>query len=345
MAERGRLGGMALSSNRQTVTAADVAEMAGVSKWTVIRAFKTDARISDETRERVLEAAGRLNYQPNLLARSLATNRTQQVAVLVDDFENPYKLPTLKLLTAGLQREGMLTIIVNINDDFTHQAAVANARQRRIDAIVFFGTSYDPAVVSEPMFAAPDRPVFVLARESRNEALPSVFTDPVHAVNELGRHLYDRGYRKPLFVGGPVPISTALGRRRQYRKFWKERGIDTLAEINAGVYDYKVARRVVREYFSNSGDAKACDVLLCENDILALAALDVVRHDLGLRVPEEMAVVGFDDIDLAAAKSYDLTTYRQPVEEMVEELIEMIVGRKAPRTREFRGEVVLRSTT
>lgn len=327
------------------VTAADVAELAGVSKWTVIRAFKPGARISDDTRARVLKAANALNYQPNLLARSLATNRTHQVAVLVDDFDNPYKLPTLRLLTAGLQREGMLAILVNINDDFTHQAAVANARQRMIDSIVFFGTSYDPAVVSEPMVVSPDRPIFVLAREARNDELPSVYTDPVHAVDTLGHHLFERGYRRPLFVGGPAPLTTALGRRRQYQKFWKSRGVDTLPEIDVGVYDYKAACQKIRDALFGPMDLRKHDVLLCENDILALAALDVVRYEFGRKVPEDIAVVGFDDIDLAAARSYDLTTYRQPIEAMVEALVDMIAGRTPPKTREFRGEAIIRSTT
>lgn len=334
-----------MSNSGQMVTAADVARKAGVSKWTVIRAFKPDGRIAHETRERVLKAARDLNYQPNLLARSLATNKTHQVAILVDDFDNPYKLPTLKRLTAGLQHEGMLALLVNINEDFSHQAAISDARQRRIDSIVFFGTSYDPTEVSEHIVRASGQPIFVLARESMNDMLPSLFTDPVHAVNELGEHIYARGYRKPVFVGGPAPISTALGRRRQYRKLWKTKGVDSLAEINAGVYDYKTACRAIRDFLSSEKHAGRYDVLLCENDILALAALDVIRYELGLKVPQDIAVAGFDDIDLASAKSYDLTTYRQPVESMVDELIEMLAGRKPAKTVKFRGEARLRSTT
>ncbi|WP_164871831.1 LacI family DNA-binding transcriptional regulator [Solirhodobacter olei] len=326
-------------------TAADVARLAGVSKWTVIRAFKTDGRIAEKTRRRVLDAAATLNYQPNLLARSLATRRTHQVAILVDDFDNPYKLPTLKRLTAGLQREGLLAFLVNINDDFTHSVALSNAQQRRVDSVVFFGTAYDPTAASAQILRSSSQPTFVLARESAHDTLPSVFTDPVHGVTELAEHVYERGYRKPVFVAGPPPAATPLGRRRQYQKFWKARGLETLPEIRVNVYDYKTACRVIGERFESDPQIRACDVLLCENDILALAALDVVRYDLGLKVPSDVAVVGFDGIDLAASGSYRLTTYRQPFQEMVDELIEMITERKPARRLVLRGEAIIRSTT
>lgn len=338
-------GETALKEDGATATAADVARLAGVSKWTVIRAFKTDVSIAEATRKRVLDAAATLNYQPNLLARSLATRRTHQVAILVDDFDNPYKLPTLKRLTAGLQREGLLAFLININDDFTHSVAISNAQQRRVDSVVFFGTAYDPTSASALMLRSSSQPTFVLARESAHDTLPSVFTDPVHGVTELAKHVYERGYRKPVFIAGPAPAATPLGRRRQYQKFWKARGVPELPEIHAGVYDYKTACRIIRESFESDPKFSACDVLLCENDILALAALDVARYNLGLKVPSDMAVVGFDDIDLAASKSYNLTTYRQPFEVMVDELIEMITERKPAQRLVLRGEAVIRSTT
>ncbi|MGO6908646.1 LacI family transcriptional regulator, partial [Rhizobium ruizarguesonis] len=85
------------------------------SKWTVIRAFTPGASITEASRQKVLQAAEVLNYSPNLLARSLATNTTHQVAVFVDDFANPHKLPVLEMLTERLQAEGLLTVLININ--------------------------------------------------------------------------------------------------------------------------------------------------------------------------------------------------------------------------------------
>ena len=333
-----------MRKTNQPATAADVARRVGVSKWTVIRAFKPDGRIARKTRDRVLEAAGQLGYQPNLLARSLATNKTFQVAILVDDFDNPYKMPTLRRLTASLQREGVLAFLVNINDDFTHQKAIVNARQRRIDSLIFFGTAFDPAIIRDEMTKGSEIPIFVLARESTIGSLPSIFTDPDSAIQEICEFLYPRGYRSPIFVAGPKTISTALGRRRQYRKFWKSKGLESLPEIEVGVYDYGNAVVAIRKYFSEIPVHLRPDVLLCENDILAMAAMDVVRSDLSLVVPDSVAVVGFDGIDLATSKSYDLTTYRQPFEQMVDKLVDMVVGHTPPKKVAMRGELIIGSS-
>lgn len=105
---------------RKRATAKEVADAAGVSKWTVIRAFTPGASITEESKRRVLEAAAVLNYTPNLLARSLATNLTHQVAVFVDDFANPQKLPFLETLTERLQAEGLVAVLININNHFDH---------------------------------------------------------------------------------------------------------------------------------------------------------------------------------------------------------------------------------
>lgn len=113
----------------RTATATDVALAAGVSKWTVNRAFKRDASIAEGSRSRVLAAADSLGYRPNLLARSLTTKSTQQVAVLVDDFANPHKLPVLRLLTAALQRERLVAILLNIDGQNGHVDAIRDADQ------------------------------------------------------------------------------------------------------------------------------------------------------------------------------------------------------------------------
>src|SRR3954464_2329565 len=119
-------------------TAKEVAQAAGVSKWTVIRAFTPGASITEETRAKVLKVAQKLNYSPNLLARSLATNLTNQVAVFVDDFGNPHKLPFLEKLTERLQAEGLIVMLININRYFDHVHALLNHNQQQVDAIEQF---------------------------------------------------------------------------------------------------------------------------------------------------------------------------------------------------------------
>lgn len=331
---------------RQTVpvSSADVARAAGVSKWTVIRAFEAHGRIAPDTRERVMVAAAELGYRPNLLARSLATHRTHLVAILVNDFMNPFKMPALNLLTALLQREKMLSILVNIGEDYGHSEAIINAWQRQIDAIVLFGTSFHKEMVDLIVSGQNIPPHFVLGRHSTVPSIPSVSCDATRSVAQAAAHLWARGYRRPVYMGIPLTVSTSLGRRRGYQAFWRERGID-LPELSVPDYDHRRAAEALRAFLEVTPPAGRPDVLVCENDVLAIGAMEVIRGGFGLRVPGDIAVIGYDDIDLARLPSFDLTTIRQPVEDMVGRLVEMIVGRLPPETLQLAGQLVVRSST
>ena len=116
------------------VTADEVADLAGVSRWTVNRAFKRGASISEKNRKKVLEAAERLGYVPDLLAASLGSDRSNLVALLVDDFSNPHKLVMMERLTRILRKNGWDTLLINTLDENDASAALLSASQRRVDA-------------------------------------------------------------------------------------------------------------------------------------------------------------------------------------------------------------------
>ena len=213
--------------------AADVARAAGVSKWTVIRAFKPGASIAEASRRRVMEIADSLGYRLNLLARSLATQSTQQVAILVDDFANPYKLPFLELLTKKLQNEGMLAILININESFDHPEALIDADQRQIDAAILMGTDFRDEMLIDRDRNIPMPRLLVLARESTIASIPSVSCDGPASIEEIGGYLVRKGYRRPGFMSGPRTLSTALGRRRPFVAFWQRHGLADLPELPA----------------------------------------------------------------------------------------------------------------
>ena len=178
-------------------TAKEVAQAAGVSKWTVMRAFTPGASITEETRETVLKVARKLNYSPNLLARSLATNLTNQVAVFVDDFGNPHKLPFLEKLTERFQAEGLIVMLININRHFDHVHALLNADQRQVDAIVLFGTSFRDETLRDKRLRRGLPPLIVLARDSQIKGVPAVTCDTKH---RDGRDMRVSGEQSPTAV-------------------------------------------------------------------------------------------------------------------------------------------------
>jgi LacI family transcriptional regulator len=322
-------------------TALDVARAAGVSKWTVMRAFKPGASIAEASRQRVIAAAERLDYRPNLVARSLATSTTQQVAILVDDFGNPYKLPTLELLTAALQAEDMVAILININQRFDQVHALLNAAQRQVDAVVLFGTSFRDEALHDRRLIADGPPIYVVARESTVPAIPSAACDCQRSMEEMCRYLHGRGYRRPGYMAGPKGFSDALGRHRHFMAFWAMHGITEVPELAAGDYERLAGERALAAHLSDPA-APGLDLLMCETDILALGAIDAARHRL--RVPQDLAIAGYDGIEIAGSPAYDLTTYEQPVAAMVAALVDMITGRRPPGAVRLPGRLLVRGS-
>jgi LacI family transcriptional regulator len=327
-------------------TANEVATLAGVSKWTVIRAFTPGASIADGSRQKVLAAAKKLHYSPNLLARSLATNLTHQVAILVDDFTNPHKLPFLELLTAALQAEGRAATLVNIASGYDHVSAMMNAEQRQVDAIILFGTGFREDMLHDKRFSKAFPDLYVLARDSQTELVTAINCDTEKAMLEICNHLSNGGYQFPCFMSGPKTLSTALGRRQYFMEFWSKKLGRQIPEIEAGRYSASTASSAMREFLQRcrQGGTKI-DLVMCENDILACGAKDVIVGELGMRVPGDIAIVGFDDIELAAAPPYQITTYQQPLEDMVAAIVQMILGKREKRPINFPGKLIVRNST
>jgi LacI family transcriptional regulator len=322
-------------------TALDVARAAGVSKWTVMRAFKPGASIAEESRRRVIEAAERLDYRPNLLARSLATRSTQQVAVLIDDFGNPFKLPTLEQLTAALQAEGIVAMLINVNDARAFVEALLNAGQRQVDAVILFCTSFHEAALDDSRLGSGGPSLYVVGRETGVGAIPSVACDSRRSIEEMCGYLFARGYRRPAFMSGPGTFSTAVGRYRHVLAFWARHGVGEVPELPAGAYDRAAGERALRSYLRDPA-AAPIDLLMCETDILALGARDAARGRR--KVPDDLAIAGYDGIDMAGAPAYDLTTYEQPVAAMVSALVAMIQGRRPPASVRLHGRLVPRGS-
>ncbi len=323
----------------------DVAIAAGVSKWTVIRAFDPSASIAESSRARVLEEATKLGYRPNLLARSLATNRTNLVAVLVDDFVNFHKLPVLEMVTLALQAEGMAAVLININQRFDHLEALLNAGQRQVDAVILLGTAFRDETLQNRANLGTSPPLFVLARESTIDTIPSVHCDAETSMIEIGKHLWERGYRRPGYLSGPRTLSTALGRGRWFSVFWRTHDILDVPQLSAGSYDPQDAAAAMRKYLEVTPENERIDVLMCENDALAIGAIDVARHEFGVKVQKELAIVGYDGIAITAAPAYDITTYEQPMQQMVNKLMDMMKGRVESKSVALPGRLIVRGST
>jgi LacI family transcriptional regulator, galactose operon repressor len=325
-----------------SVTADDVAQKAGVSRWTVTRAFKRGASISKARREIVLKAAEELDYAPDLLASGLASHRSGLLALLMDDFENPHKLLMLQHLTEALQANGIAAILINVNAELTPATALMNASQRRVDATVLIGTSFSEDILASAAVARRSQLLIVFARDTALEDSVSISCDNDFAIREMTRYALDLGHRRPLFIAGPITVSTPLRRRDAFVNAMEEAGCPTPEVIHVEHYSQGETRQAVAAALQRISPPP--DLIFCENDVMALGAVDAVRA-AGLNVPEDISVMGFDNIPLAESPAYDLTTYEQPLNEMVQRLIEVVHGEwPEDRRHLIRGRLVTRGS-
>ncbi|WP_316862613.1 substrate-binding domain-containing protein [uncultured Cohaesibacter sp.] len=325
------------------ITADHVAKAAGVSRWTVNRAFRRDASISDKSREKVLAAAAKLGYAPDLLASSLASDRSNLVALLVDDFGNPHKMVMIEQLTRILRSSGWDSLLVNMLSESDAPDALVNASQRRVDATILLGVEFGETVLATAQGARKIKKLIVFARSSDNPDTISISTDDEIAIGEIADYCFQKGYRAPLFVAGPETLFAHVARQDIFCSLWHQKTGATPPVIRTSAYDSRLSYKAVEQHLETLEETGRPDVLVCENDALAIGAIDAIRHRLNLRVPEDIAVIGFDDVPLASNPNYDLTTYRQPIETMAEYMIEVLENRvESELSQIFKGQLIIR---
>jgi len=327
------------------ITADDVAVEAGVSRWTVNRAFRKDASISSKSLEKVRIAAERLGYVPDLRAASLASDRSNLVALLIDDFANPHKLVMMERLTRILRREGWDILLVNTLDRADAGHALLNASQRRVDAVILIGIQFDDEVLDAALHARRFRKLIIFARTSRNPNTISIAVDDVHAMTEIANYVHERGFRRPMFLAGPRTSSAHLLRKETFVDYWRRHFGSEPETASVSAYEPALAAGIVENALLGRSKAAFPDILVCENDALAIGATDVIRHKLGLRIPQDIAITGFDDVPQAEGANYRLTTYRQPLTDMAEYLVK-VLGSEEDRDfdRLFHGRLVIRDS-
>jgi DNA-binding LacI/PurR family transcriptional regulator len=290
------------------VNITDVAKKAGVSISTVSRVLNNAGHpVKQETRERVLEAVRELGFRPNDLARGLLLKKSRTIGLVIPDISNPY-YPELALgLEATASEYGYSVIFCNTGrqaEKLEHYVDVL--LQKRADGIIFAGGGTDFSPVSQPLLDF-DVEVAVIGRH--NLPFPSVQIYNVAAAREATTHLVELGHRRIAFISGPLNLTSVQDRLAGYRLGLEERGI--------GRDD-----RLVREgdFQSESGYAAALSLLQGEprptaifaaNDRMAIGVM-AAAADLGLKVPDDISVVGFDDITMASYMRPTLTTVAIP---------------------------------
>jgi len=326
------------------VTIRDVAERAGVSRQTVSRAINDKGEISPDTRARVLEIAREMGYWPNRLARGLRTQRTQTIGLVVPDIANPFFAEVARGASEVAHGEGYSVVLSNTNEQLEReQQALRTLASHQVDGLLLVSSRLDEDELAEA--AARWRPmVLVNRRVRRTGGVASVMVDDTAAAVEAVRYLASKGRSPITFLCGMPGSRSGAARREGFVRASEEEG---LADANL-VYcapTFEGGLEVALEVLQGQPRPRA---LLAYNDLVALGVLEACRRS-GVAVPQDCAVVGWDDVIFAAYVWPSLTTMRQPKAELgaraMLTLLSLIEDPGvAPGTVQMRAELVVRGS-
>ncbi|MTI45707.1 LacI family transcriptional regulator [Roseibium hamelinense] len=297
----------------EKVTSVDVAKRAGVSQSAVSRVFTPGASVSPKMAEKVLRAADELGYRPNVLARSLITGRSRIIGLVVAYLENQFYPDALEKLSNALQARGYHILVFMVsNDEAGIDQVMGELLDYQVDGIITasVGMSNDLAA----RCAAAGVPVVLFNRGQDDDRLNQVTSDNFEGGRKIASFLAAGGHQKIAHIAGWSGASTGRDREAGFRAGLEQAGLELIACID-GMYKREIAADAARKLFAGTDRP---DAVFVGNDHMAFAVMDVLRFELGLSVPGDVSVVGYDDVSLASWPAYDLTTLRQPSNRMVE---------------------------
>ena len=327
------------------VTATDVAKAAGVSQPTVSRVFTPGANVADKTRELVERTARELGYRPNKLARAMNRGKSNIIGLVVAYLDNPFYAEALETFSSTLQDYGyhvMIFIVSNAED--TVEPIVEDLLAHQVDGIVLASISTTFSLAKNIKSAG--IPVVLFNRAQADLSIPAVTAANRDGGRRAAEYLIELGHRRIAHISGWQKSQTGLDRMAGFLDGLKAHDREPFAVIDSR-YERPLARAAVLELFDGPEHP---DAIFVGNDHMAFAVIEALRHDLGLNIPDDVSVMGYDDIKMAAWRDYDLTTLRQPANRMVQATVEMLItqirGETPSQSRiEIESELMVRGST
>ena len=328
----------------RSVTAELLGKRLGLSQSTVSRAFTDAASIHPKTRERVIREAYTLGYQPNILARSLITRRTNIIAVVMASLIDPFYPLVLDELAQRIQSSGLQVLLFIVPPGKHVDDVLPSLLQYKVDAIVITSATVSSRMAS--VCAAQQIPVVLFNRYVPGLKVAAICCDNVAGGRAVADYLHDTGHVRPAYVGGERDATTNLDRARGFTERLLELGIPLHAHEVGGAFSYaagyNAADRLVRQNMRPDG-------IFFASDVMAVGGIDAIRA-ANLRIPQDISVIGFDDVPMANWPAYELTTVRQPIAQMVDETAKILgfdktTIKKPPRKIHFmEGMLIERKT-
>ncbi|UNK70358.1 LacI family DNA-binding transcriptional regulator [Microbacterium sp. H1-D42] len=325
----------------------DVAAAAGVSVGTVSNVLNRPDLVSAGTVERVQDAIQALGFVRNDAARQLRAGRSRSIGLVVPDIGNPFFADVVRGAEDRAADAGMTVLLGNSDESDGRQSAHLELfQEQRVNGILLTPASDDLASIRR--FAEGGVPVVLVDREVEEEAFPSVSVDDVEGGRLAASHLLDVGRRRLAFVGGPGSIHQVADRLRGAQAAVAAVAGATLEVIERPSLTVLQGRAAGEALVARDADSRP-DAVFAANDLLAVGLLQAFSFGSGIRVPGDIAMVGYDDIDFAAATIVSLSSVRQPARELgwtgVDLLLKELEGGDHDRRVRFQPELVVRDSS
>lgn len=331
-----------MKNKKGAVTSVDIARLAGVSQATVSRAFTPGSSISKKMRAKVLSVAARAGYRPNAIARTLTTRQSRLIGVVAPGLGNPFYDLVIRRLSMLFQQHGYRVLLL-ASDMSNADELLIDSLQYQVQGVVLLS-----ATLSFPLAEMCEQagvPIVLMNRVSKHGLASSITSANYSGGKLAGETLLRTGHRTIAFVAGQENTSTSQERERGLLHVLSSQDIQLHARA-VGNFEFELTKNAVVSMLRSHPDI---DAIFAANDYMAIATIDALRDEMSVRVPDDISVIGFDDIPAAAWGGYDLTTIEQPIELMIEQTVDMLAERikratKAPQNVTLPVRVVVRSS-
>jgi DNA-binding LacI/PurR family transcriptional regulator len=332
-------------------TIKDIARRAGVSHSTVSRALRGSPLISEDTSERIRLIAQEMGYYPSAAARSLKTNQTRALGVIVRNIDDPFFSEILQGIEDIAQGKGYSLFISSSQNEADRERMIVKAmREHRVDGVIICSTAFSTSQSRE--FLDHSVPIVVVNNQAAEDYRYSIYHDDVDGSRQITRHLIELGHRRIAYLGNAISGRTTLDRLSGFKQEMEAAGLpipdELFHQVPGGEPEHGLAG--LNHFLDLTQRPTA---LVCYNDMMAIGALTGL-HQAGIQVPTELSVTGFDNIVLSAFTNPPLTTFDQPKHYIGAEAARLLLGMLGPdpeknttglTSQTLKGRLLVRKST
>lgn len=300
------------------ITSIEVAKLAGVSQSTVSRVFSDQAdRVAEVTRRKVLAAAEELGYRPSAIGRMMSTQQSNTVGIVMASITNPFYPYVLEKFLYAIQATGRQVLLFTAAANQDVDDILPLILEHRVDALIITSVALSSAMADEAQRLG--TAVILFNRYVRGANVSAVCCDNEAGAREIADLLVKRGHRRFAYIAGTENTSTNQDRQHGYLDQLRQHDIRDV-QLVQGNYSYETSYLATQALLTK---VSRPDAIFCANDMMAFGCIDAAR-EAGLSIPDDLSIVGFDDIPMAAWNAYQLTTMSQEVDTMIARTIDLM---------------------